>query len=94
MQEREVLPLHRSPPSPPPRDHDPELSLFPLLNPLLSFPSPLPVALCSYGVVKMNIDTDTQWAYWDGVRAYEAKNKAYLQGQVRSCQSGGDGAGS
>ena len=23
-----------------------------------------------YGVVKMNIDTDTQWAYWDGVRAY------------------------
>ena len=22
----------------------------------------------SYGVIKMNIDTDTQWAYWDGVR--------------------------
>merc|ERR1711906_92861 len=21
------------------------------------------------GVVKMNIDTDTQWAFWDGVRA-------------------------
>ena len=36
-----------------------------------------------YGVVKMNIDTDTQWAYWDGVRQYEAKNRAYLQGQVR-----------
>ncbi|KAG1667990.1 hypothetical protein FOA52_000634 [Chlamydomonas sp. UWO 241] len=36
----------------------------------------------SYGVVKMNIDTDTQWAYWDGARAYEAKNRAYLQGQI------------
>ena len=23
----------------------------------------------SYGVIKMNIDTDTQWSYWDGVRA-------------------------
>ncbi len=36
----------------------------------------------SYGVVKMNIDTDTQWAFWDGVRAYEFKNRAYLQGQI------------
>ena len=36
----------------------------------------------SYGAVKMNIDTDIQWAAWDGVRAYEAKNKAYLQGQI------------
>ena len=36
----------------------------------------------SYGVVKMNIDTDTQWATWDGVRIYEAKNRAYLQGQI------------
>lgn len=35
-----------------------------------------------YGVVKMNIDTDTQWATWDGVRHYEAINKAYLQGQI------------
>lgn len=34
------------------------------------------------GVVKMNIDTDTQWAFWDGVRAFEAENKAYLQGQI------------
>jgi fructose-bisphosphate aldolase class II len=34
------------------------------------------------GVVKMNIDTDTQWAFWDGVRAYEAKNHDYLQGQI------------
>jgi len=34
------------------------------------------------GVIKMNIDTDTQWAYWDGVRAYEAENREYLQGQI------------
>ncbi len=36
----------------------------------------------TYGVVKMNIDTDTQWAFWDGVRGYEAKNHDYLQGQI------------
>lgn len=35
-----------------------------------------------YGVVKMNIDTDTQWAFWDGVRAFEAKSHDYLQGQI------------
>jgi fructose-bisphosphate aldolase class II len=35
-----------------------------------------------YGVIKMNIDTDTQWAYWDGVRAFEAANRAYLQSQI------------
>jgi fructose-bisphosphate aldolase class II len=35
-----------------------------------------------YGVIKMNIDTDTQWASWEGVRAYEAKNHDYLQGQI------------
>jgi fructose-bisphosphate aldolase class II len=34
------------------------------------------------GVVKMNIDTDTQWAYWDGMRKYEAKNRDYLQSQI------------
>ncbi len=36
----------------------------------------------SYGVVKMNIDTDTQWATWDGIRLFEAKNHDYLQGQI------------
>ncbi|RUM67691.1 MAG: class II fructose-bisphosphate aldolase [Sulfurospirillum sp.] len=36
----------------------------------------------SYGVIKMNIDTDTQWAFWDGVRNYEAKYHDYLQGQI------------
>ena len=35
-----------------------------------------------YGVIKMNIDTDTQWATWDGVREYVAKNHDYLQGQI------------
>ena len=35
-----------------------------------------------YGAVKMNIDTDTQWGFWDGIRAYEETNKAYLQDQI------------
>jgi fructose-bisphosphate aldolase class II len=35
-----------------------------------------------YGVIKMNIDTDTQWAFWDGVRGYEGKNRDYLQAQI------------
>lgn len=34
------------------------------------------------GVVKMNIDTDTQWAYWDGLRQFYIKNTDYLQGQI------------
>ncbi|MBU0763645.1 MAG: class II fructose-bisphosphate aldolase, partial [Bacteroidetes bacterium] len=36
----------------------------------------------SYGVVKMNIDTDTQWAFWDGVRIFEKKSHQYLQDQI------------
>lgn len=36
----------------------------------------------SYGVVKMNIDTDTQWATWHGILEYYKKNEAYLQGQL------------
>jgi len=36
----------------------------------------------SYGVVKMNIDTDLQWAFWDGVRQYEAAKHDYLQAQI------------
>lgn len=36
----------------------------------------------SYGVVKMNIDTDLQWAMWDGIRAYEAEKHDYLQAQI------------
>ena len=30
----------------------------------------------------MNIDTDTQWAFWDGVRQFESGKRAYLQGQI------------
>ena len=30
----------------------------------------------------MNIDTDMQWAYWEGIRDYEAANHDYLQGQI------------
>ncbi|XPV68042.1 MAG: class II fructose-bisphosphate aldolase [Halarcobacter sp.] len=36
----------------------------------------------SYGVIKMNIDTDTQWAFWSGVKDYEAKYHDYLQTQI------------
>lgn len=36
----------------------------------------------SYGAIKMNIDTDLQWAYWDGVKNYYQKNEGYLQGQI------------
>ena len=30
----------------------------------------------------MNIDTDTQWSFWDGTRTYVAKYHDYLQGQI------------
>lgn len=36
----------------------------------------------SYGVVKMNIDTDLQWGFWEGIRSYYIKNEGYLQGQI------------
>jgi fructose-bisphosphate aldolase class II len=36
----------------------------------------------SYGAIKMNIDTDLQWAFWEGINAYYKKNEAYLQGQL------------
>ena len=35
-----------------------------------------------YGVIKMNIDTDTQWAFWDGIRKYYIANQDYLQAQI------------
>jgi fructose-bisphosphate aldolase, class II len=35
-----------------------------------------------YGVVKMNIDTDTQWAFWEGILNFYKKNEGYLQGQI------------
>jgi len=36
----------------------------------------------SNGVVKMNIDTDTQWAYWVGLKDFYEAKKGYLQGQI------------
>jgi fructose-bisphosphate aldolase, class II len=35
-----------------------------------------------YGAIKMNIDTDMQWAFWEGVLGYYKKNEAYLQAQL------------
>lgn len=35
-----------------------------------------------YGAIKMNLDTDTQWAFWSGVKEYNAQYKDYLQGQI------------
>jgi fructose-bisphosphate aldolase class II len=36
----------------------------------------------SYGVIKMNIDTDTQWATWSGIKNYYEDKKDYLQDQI------------
>lgn len=36
----------------------------------------------SYGVVKMNIDTDTQWAFTRPIKEYMDKNDAYLHSQI------------
>jgi len=35
-----------------------------------------------YGVVKMNVDTDTQWAYWEGLLNFYKAKEGYLQGQI------------
>ena len=35
-----------------------------------------------YGAIKMNIDTDMQWAFWSGIKGYYEKNQDYLQGQL------------
>ncbi len=36
----------------------------------------------SYGAIKMNIDTDTQWAAWKSILDFYNANKDYLQGQI------------
>ena len=36
----------------------------------------------SYGAIKMNIDTDMQWAYTEGIRDYMTNKSAYLQAQI------------
>lgn len=35
-----------------------------------------------YGAIKMNIDTDLQWAFWEGIKDFYKKNEGYLQGQL------------
>lgn len=35
-----------------------------------------------YGAIKMNIDTDMQWAFWEGIKNYYEAKKGYLQGQI------------
>ncbi len=35
-----------------------------------------------YGVIKMNIDTDLQWAFWKGVKDFYTANEGYLQAQI------------
>ena len=35
-----------------------------------------------YGAIKMNIDTDMQWAFWDGINKYSKEKYGYLQGQI------------
>lgn len=39
-----------------------------------------------YGVIKMNLDTDMQWAFADGVFNYYKENEAYLQAQLGNPQ--------
>merc|ERR1712038_1690833 len=34
------------------------------------------------GVIKMNIDTDTQWAYWVGLREFHDSKRDYLMAQI------------
>ncbi|MGE5944487.1 MAG: class II fructose-bisphosphate aldolase [Flavobacteriales bacterium] len=36
----------------------------------------------SYGVIKMNIDTDMQYAFMSGIRDYMSSKKDYLQAQI------------
>jgi fructose-bisphosphate aldolase class II len=36
----------------------------------------------SYGVVKMNVDTDTQWAFLRPIKQYMDDKSAYLQAQL------------
>ncbi|MFQ3214051.1 MAG: fructose-bisphosphate aldolase class II [Marivirga sp.] len=39
-----------------------------------------------YGAIKMNIDTDMQWSFWDGVRKYYQANEGRLQTQIGSAE--------
>ena len=46
-----------------------------------SSPSEIKEAI-EYGAIKMNIDTDMQWAFWSGIKEYYEKNHDYLQTQL------------
>jgi len=35
-----------------------------------------------YGAIKMNLDTDMQWAFWAGVNEYSKAKSGYLQSQI------------
>jgi len=35
-----------------------------------------------YGAIKMNVDTDMQWAFWSGINKYSQEKNGYLQSQI------------
>ncbi len=35
-----------------------------------------------YWVIKMNVDTDTQWAFWEWIKDFVEENKDYMQTQI------------
>jgi fructose-bisphosphate aldolase, class II len=35
-----------------------------------------------YGAIKMNLDTDMQWAFWIGINKYSQEKHGYLQSQI------------
>ncbi len=37
----------------------------------------------SYGAIKMNIDTDLQWAFWEGALGFYKKNEALSARSIR-----------
>lgn len=36
----------------------------------------------SYGAIKMNIDTDMQWAFWEGIKDYYHEFRFFMQSQI------------
>jgi fructose-bisphosphate aldolase class II len=42
-----------------------------------------------YGAIKMNIDTDMQWAFWEGVLGNYKKSEAFLQSQLGNPEGAG-----
>jgi hypothetical protein len=73
---------HSTPPGAVPTPRHPRSPGVSHPSPHLPPPPPLVRAALSAGVVKMNVDTDTQWAYWEGILKFYKKNEGYLQGQI------------